>query len=77
MFYNIFTKPNYSEISNINRLSTQINKKYPNAVLIYCNDKYLFYDKYPFEIRTVDKYEIVSTDRLFLEHYDVEAKSSK
>jgi hypothetical protein len=77
MFFNVFTKPNYDEISGIRKLNIEVNKKYPGADLIYCNDKYLFYDKYPSDIKTVDKYEIVSTDHLFLEHYGVETKNTK
>ncbi|MEI7486011.1 MAG: hypothetical protein WCJ72_01160 [Chryseobacterium sp.] len=72
MFYNIITKPDYSEISNITKLTTTIKIKYPHVKLLYCNDKYLFFDRDTTQLSTVDRYEIVPTEKLFLESYNPE-----
>lgn len=76
-FYNIFTTPDYSEISNINGLTSKIQLKYPRTKLLYCNDKYLFYDRDSSQINTVDKYEIVPIEQLFLEHYESPLPTNK
>jgi len=70
VFYNIIFKPNYSEIGNVNKLTAKIKTKYPGVKLLYCNDKYLFFDRDTTQVSKVDKYEIVSTEKLFLESYD-------
>ncbi|MBT2621920.1 hypothetical protein [Chryseobacterium sp. ISL-6] len=70
MFFNIFTKPDYSEISNINKLTVKIRITYPKAKLLYCNDKYLFFERDSTQFSNIDRYEIVPLEHLFLEHYD-------
>ncbi|MBT2559844.1 hypothetical protein J7E50_18135 [Pedobacter sp. ISL-68] len=71
-FYNVLTKRDYSEVGNITNLTDKLKAKYPNAKLLYSNDKYLFYDRDTTQFSTIARYEIVSTEKLFLESYDLE-----